>query len=40
VAAVDVLRAVAEDHSAGGRHRPAVKMPSENLDDGWVVSDD
>jgi hypothetical protein len=39
-AAVDMLRTVAEDHSAGGHHRPAVKMLLKNLDDGWVVGDD
>jgi hypothetical protein len=34
-AAAGVLRRVAEDHSAGGHHRPATKELLQNLDAGW-----
>lgn len=33
--AADMLRRVAEDPSAGGRHRPAAKELLQNLDAGW-----
>lgn len=37
--AADMLRRVAEDPSAGGRHRPAAKELLQNLDAGWDRSD-